>query len=330
MADKTRIEWTDATWSPTTGCAPVSEGCVNCWARRQAERFWATQYPGIVFAGSEKGGPLERPRQFSDVQCHEDRLEIPLHWKRPRKIAVSLMGDLWHESIPDAFIDRVFAVMALCPQHTFQVLTKRPERMLRWFNETASGAMRETLVYQEALDTTFKRWPARWPGWPLSNVWLLISAENQPRLDERVSLLLQTPAAVRGVSLEPLLSGIDIAKHRPGANHLWFIVGGESGPHARPSHPDWFRSVRDQCVRAGVPYFFKQWGEWQEGSRLPKFSGEIVLNDGRHARYAEDFGHIDCMEWGRLHPTMMARVGKKAAGRLLDGREWSEFPEARG
>ena len=290
MSDKSRIEWTEATWNPVTGCSKVSQGCVNCYALRDWARMSAN--PNTVYHG----------RKFTDVQCHPERLDQPLRWTKPRRVFVNSMSDLFHESVPDDFIDRVFAVMALCPRHTFQVLTKRPERMHeyltalipdkaghRWY-EAIKGMFRykDTTGQLGPEDTI----PSRQSP-VLPNVWLGVSIEDQATADERIPLLLQTPAAVRWVSAEPLLGPIKLDGHE---YIHWLVVGGESGPNARPMQIEWARSLRDQCVVAGVPYFFKQWGE---------FHPTTEYRDGK---------------------VFMNRIGKKAAGRLLDGRTWDQYP----
>jgi len=300
MGDRSAIQWTDASWNPVTGCLKVSPGCAHCYAERVAIRLWPSQYPSISMGprsdarlnelidrhGYEVGVAKAheenlRPRAFTDVQCHEDRLDQPLRWKKPRKVFVNSMSDLFHEDVPDAFIDRVFAVMALAPRHTFQVLTKRAERM-RDYMIALDRAIR-------IPTTTFPRWRSEAEQilndrsdtktivthkWPLPNVWLGVSVENQRFADERIPLLLQTPAAVRFISAEPLLGAVDLSKWMPwrcGCRSVdecfhnlqtldWVIVGGESGKGARPSELAWYRSLRDQCNAAGVPFFLKQLG----------------------------------------------------------------------
>ena len=198
MSDKTGISWTDATWNPVTGCAKVSQGCKHCYAERDWARLSANP-KAVSYYG----------RAFTDVACHEDRLDQPLRWQKPRMIFVNSMGDLFHESVPDAFIDRVFAVMALAEKHTFQVLTKRPERMMEWFaagydnREHAVGQAMREIAAARGFDN------AGIPEWPLPNVWLGVSAEDQETADARIPLLMQTPATLRWVSAEPLLGPID-------------------------------------------------------------------------------------------------------------------------
>lgn len=285
MGDKTGIEWTDATWNPVTGCDKVSPGCAHCYAEDVAVRFWAAQYPPVEHTYYDVdicGYATDlRPRVFTDVQCHEDRLEQPLRWKRPRRVFVNSMSDLFHEVVPDSFIDRIFAVMALTPQHTYQVLTKRPDRMLRYCRSDDSTnldyepdldgeATRDAFIEGAAQAIYARRNPGDDPSmWlavhqPLPNVWLGVSVENQHFADERIPLLLKTPAAVRFVSAEPLLGPIDLSSpvlQADSDSYLdWVITGGESGPKSRPCDVAWIRSIVQQCQVAGVPVFVKQLG----------------------------------------------------------------------
>ena len=335
MSDHTHIEWTDATWNPITGCSVISAGCKHCYAMRLAGTRLRHHPSRAGLTRPTAAGPV----WTGDVRLNEDWLDQPLRWKKPRRIFVCAHGDLFHEAVPDAWIDRVFAVMALAPQHTFQVLTKRPERMLAYqnasnlmnrihaaiFNYTTSagGATQASLKRATAwLDTHL---PDGGLGGfirllPTHNVHLGVSVENQATADERIPLLLQTPAAVRFISAEPLLGLLNlrlflpfITRGRGGPVREkggldWVIAGGESGPGARPSHPDWFRVLRDQCQASGVAFFFKQWGEW-----LPMM------------------GHVEGVPVRRQkfrHPdgTIMGCAGKRAAGRLLDGCKGNEFP----
>ncbi|HKQ24133.1 MAG TPA: phage Gp37/Gp68 family protein [Burkholderiales bacterium] len=304
----TKIEWTDETWNPVTGCTKVSQGCKNCYA----ERIW----PKVEAAQRmrEHWDWQKAPkRAFTEVRMHPNRLDAPLHWKRPRRIFVNSMSDLFHEDVTPLFIGSVLGIAAACAQHTFQVLTKRPQRMLEVL---ASEAF--LMAFEESADmytdtTHFT--------WPVDNVWLGVSVEDQATADERIPLLLQTPAAVRFISAEPLLEPIDCTKWFFDASEFaygtapagldWVIAGGESGPNARPSNPGWFRSLRDQCANAGVPFFFKQWGELMPVCELkdaPKENVPPKLMFYPSAEY--------CFE----------KVGKKAAGRQLDGRTHEEYP----
>ena len=278
----TKIEWTDATWSPVTGCTKVSAGCANCYA----ERIFPRVYSGVWVKRSD--GLMTR-RRFTDVRTHPDRLDAPLHWRKPRRVFVNSMSDLLHEDVPDTFVLSVFSTMHSASAHSFQILTKRPQRMLT------------------VLQWLGRKFAQEDEPWPLPNVWLGVSVEDQATADERIPLLLQTPAAVRFVSYEPALGavdlgcvggpsedpdtgheGIDALRWRPmrqteSAGLDWVIAGAESGPKARPSDVEWFRSVRDQCAEAGVPFFMKQitergrkvpFDEWPEDLKVREWPAE--------------------------------------------------------
>lgn len=281
MGDKTGIQWTDATWNPVTGCDKVSPGCAHCYAEEVALRFWPTQYERIPMLNGES-----RPREFEDVQCHEDRLDQPLRWMRRRMVFVNSMSDLFHEAVPAAFIGEVFGVMAMAQKHTFQILTKRPGRMKALLNDPE---------FQHAIENSaaVRRFDKSW-DWPLPNVWLGVSAENQRFADARVPLLLATPAAVRFVSYEPALGPVALINYLfpsrkggiDGDDKLnWIIVGGESGKDARPFHQDWARSIVAQCRSAGVPVFVKQMG------------AHCVTDDEPHRLFYNDRKGADITEW---------------------------------
>lgn len=299
----TAIEWTDETWNPVTGCDRVSSGCDNCYALTLAKRLKA-----MGQAKYQRDGDPRTSGPGFGVTCHPHVLDEPLRWRKPRRVFVNSMSDLFHREVRDEFIGSVWRSMAQARQHTFQVLTKRPQRMAkllaRWADhssDSASGGPRwrdHHLPWNES-DT-----------WPLPNVWLGTSIESDD-YTFRADHLRATPAAVRFLSLEPLLgplpsldlTGID-----------WVIVGGESGPRARPMHPDWVREIRDRCVASGVSFFFKQWGNYRplldylmDGGACPVRVTELPSPDG--SRRGE-----------------MALVGKKAAGRELDGCTWDEWP----
>lgn len=376
MAETSSIEWTDATWQIVTGCTIDTPGCTNCYAMKLAGTRLRHHPSRVGLTRETKAGPV----WTGEVRFNEQWLLQPLLWTRGRNIFVAAHGDLFHPGVADEVLDRVFAVMAASSQHTFQVLTKRSGRMRAYLS--APDRMARIIAVLEALSQEIgpgrnSRDPrggagwncfaasenlklgnerSSWPHWPLKNVWLGVSAEDQRRADERVPDLLATPAAVRFVSAEPLLGPIDFtnlheAKHPlarlnalrcyyhcgpstwDAASRLdWIIVGGESGPGARPMHPDWARQIRDACAAAGVAYLFKQWGAYQHGStmgRAPSLD-RIVFNDGRMltdvtmpACKAEDREN----GWQGRAPEMMALVGKKAAGRLLDGVEHNGMPE---
>lgn len=256
MAENTKIEWTDATWSPTVGCSVVSPGCTNCYAMKLAARLGrmgVAKYAGLT--EPSKAGPVWN----GVVRLDDKALSLPLRWRKPRRIFVNSMSDLFHEALPDEVIDKVFAVMALAPQHTFQVLTKRAQRM-RDYMLNASRELRVLLAAK--LD------PATHDDiWPLPNLWLGVSVERQQEADERIPALLDTPAAVRFLSCEPLLGPIDLTSISYGGNMRdtsdcldWVIVGGESGPNARPFDLAWARSIVAQCRNAGTACFVKQLG----------------------------------------------------------------------
>jgi protein gp37 len=290
-----------------------------------------------------------------EVRFNEQWIRQPLHWEKPRMIFVCAHGDLFHEGVPDEWIDRVFAIMADCPQHTFQVLTKRPERMLRYLRdlrteEDRRGQVAGWLKGNHGLNGASSA--IRLNTYPLPNVWLGVSVENQKTADERIRLLLQAPAAVRWVSAEPLLGPIDL---RPewlacqsegqwlnivecGHGLLrWMVAGGESGHNARPTHPDWLRSLRDQCSNApGVSFLFKQWGEWvpepqvvANGQRFPMIEPGMMRYlwpDGHECNVGQFGNQEGDFEHGLDNAERVYRVGKKAAGRHLDGRLWDEYP----
>ena len=261
------IEWTDETWNPTLGCSRVSAGCEHCYAERFAHRGLSPSHHGLT-VDSGKG-----PRWTGEVRLLPERLDQPLRWRKPRRIFVDSMSDLFHESVPDEFIDRVFAVMALCPQHTFQVLTKRPERMRDYLKNHVAGG-RHIWTAAQRIEMPGGRHKAE-TSWPLPNVWLGASIENQETADERIPHLLATPAAVRFVSAEPLLGPVDLDPARMFPTDECFqappkidlvIVGGESGPGARPCNVEWIRSIVQECKAAGTACFVKQLGAKPEGS----------------------------------------------------------------
>lgn len=370
MSDGTKIEWTDATWNPITGCSVVSPGCTNCYAMTLAGTRLQHHPSRAGLTKMSKAGPV----WTGEVRFNEQWLDQPMRWKRPRMIFVCAHADLFHESVPDEWIDKVFAVMALAEWHTFQVLTKRPERMRAYFDgrrrdfgrcsdvlgdlehglsEGRHDAAVEMLDLFDIMDK------------PQGNVWLGVSVEDQTRADERVPILLDTPAAVRWVSAEPLLGPVGIEQWLHDSDCRlssegvctcseprevgidWVVAGGESGPGARPMHPDWARSLRDQCLAGLVPFHFKQWGDWlpgqnddydglggrrsvahwQDGSWGPRdasrpdqnyvmWSPDGTLHRGGSRRGG---GYFEVAAWAQ-------RVGKHAAGRLLDGREWNGWP----
>ena len=259
---KTKIEWTEYSWNPVTGCTPISEGCQNCYARRMAKRL-----------AGRCGYPADDPFR---VTLHPERLGEPLRWRKPSRVFVCSMGDLFHPDVQPIWLSMIFNVIRECPQHTFMVLTKRPEIAL----EHLGNAMLQ-------------------PYFGLPNLWIGVTAENQQRADERIPILLQTPAAVRFISIEPCLGPVDLSYYLPknpkkncpenilpyynshGLN--WVICGSETGPLARPMKEEWVKNIKDQCVGADVPFFYKQ----------------KIVN------------------------------GQKVALPELEGKQWAEFPEVK-
>ena len=299
MGKRSGIEWTDATWNPIVGCSIVSAGCANCYAMRQANRIRHMSGPESHYFGTTETIKGKAIWTGKIAQASERVLTAPLGWRKPRRVFVNSMGDLFHESIPDEWIDRVFAVMALSPQHTFQVLTKRAKRMREYMNGDWSAR-----AYQ-AIDGQQNGSQAQ--GWlaaskPLPNVHLGVSAERQPEADERIPDLLATPAAVRFVSAEPLLGPINIGAAQNLANRPnrldWVIVGGESGPGARPMDLAWARSIVSQCRVAEVPCFVKQIGAFPiDNARAPSFNPKLKLHNRRGGDPTEWPADLRVREW---------------------------------
>lgn len=401
MADQSKIEWTDSTWQIVTGCSVVSPACTNCYAMRLAGTRLRNHPSRVGLTVDSKAGPV----WTGEVRFNEQWLLQPLQWKKPRRIFVAAHGDLFHDGVQDEWLDKIFAVMALCPQHTFQVLTKRPKRMRAYI----TAPDRHKAWTREILRTPGK--PRHHGGvtdtwWPRfsRHIWLGVTAEDQQRADERIPELLATPAAVRWISVEPMLGAIDLTRlPAPGksfeGHHLekviggsvtcsrqhdalrgiigwvgggctaeelkdeetprldWVVCGGESGPGSRPLHPEWARDLRDQCKAAGVAFHFKQWGAFKPISEMADGEADALYRPKVRARYGESQSAIDDI-YGRICsvPTieigyggstgldafhvvetaqgqkggmLMFNVGKARAGRLLDGEEWSQFPELR-
>jgi protein gp37 len=350
---KTSIEWTQRVWNPIAGCSVVSPGCTNCYAMRMAariERMGVTRkYDGLT--RPTKAGPV----WTGQVRLDETTLREPLSWRKPCRVFVNSMSDLFHGNVADETIDKVFAVMALCPQHTFQVLTKRADRMRDYMQQ----ADRRHPGYREqaiGIDVRFAYRPISQCVWPLPNVWIGVSVEDQVRADERIPLLLDTPAAVRWVSAEPLLGPLDLYNgdpdprlggHRATATYLgrwkqpddglksperqgvdWIVAGGESGPNARPCHPDWIRSLRDQCAAADVPFFYKQRGAWR--SILDRDKSDPDWRAG-YSRYAQSPRHrfLNLAGGCGFHGDRLQVMERDTAtthDALLDGREHREYP----
>ena len=278
---RTAIEWTDYSWNPITGCTPISEGCENCYARRMAQRLRGR-------FGYSADAPFK-------VTLHPDRLEEPFRWHKPRKVFVCSMGDLFHEQVPDEYIAKVWEVMSNASQHTFIVLTKRPQRMkefierLGWYIHDREGNPTEAVLDKGGKYT-------------LKNVWLGVTAENQARADERIPILLGIPAEMRFVSVEPMLGPVDLtnvqfdrytrmnvlegcgisarspAQSIPNAfcDRLnWVICGSETGPNRRPANIEWVRRLRNQCVSSGVPFFLKQMEIGNRVVKMPELDDQV-------------------------------------------------------
>jgi len=388
MAEHTLIEWArhpvtglGATWNIVTGCAVVSPGCTNCYAMKLAGNRLRNHASRKGLTVQTKAGPVWN----GQVRFNEQWLTQPLAWKKPHGIFVAAHGDLFADGVTDDQLDRIFAVMALTPQHVYYVLTKRPERMRAYLRSEETARRIYDIVCDMTLDMMLQvvliaeprhevhapKGPrVRLGTWPLPNVWLGVSVEDQTRADERIPILLDTPAAIRFISAEPLLGPIDLESAWHGENALesecwgdcgwceqghtplhncargkqsndalakgrsgldWVIAGGESGPSARPSHPDWFRSLRDQCAEADVAFFFKQWGNWAPDTG-PMPSGDPIMDgrarcavwQGDRWHFAAD-GYMPPSDTGEGE--WVYHLGKKAAGRMLDGQAHSAFPD---
>lgn len=379
MGVNSKIEWCDDSWNFIVGCTRVSSGCANCYAVNHVWRMAANPNPKI--REPRKGVVEQQPNGMLDwtgkIGVLPDRLLIPFRKQQPTRYFVNSLSDLFHENVPDELIDRAFAVMALTPRHTYQVLTKRPDRMRRYAADPDAAARIARFSSFETIISTpgridvggdvMARWHREGVPWPLPNVWLGTSVENQKAADARIPELLGTPAAVRFLSCEPLLGPVDLHPPAPAALRMlsrfytrdafdpsgsqpetdrdrskvpnvdWVIVGGESGPRARPMHPDWARSLRDQCVAAGIPFFFKQVGEWlafDQSQRPPEDDpiwSSLPLISGRRSQGLTVEGRLKGSDpWVEGRDTIVSRVGKRRAGRELDGRTWDEYPAAAG
>ena len=343
----TSIEWTERSWNFLAGCSIHSPGCANCYAMRQAARIERMNPDLAHYQGLTQPSKAGAVWTGKVAYAGDHKLTEPLRVRKPTMWFVNSMSDLFHEDVPDAIIDKAFAVMAGAPQHTFQVLTKRSARMRAYVGNLPN---RDDLVARQAVHIWGGKNPdaiydqvLRRVRMPLPNVWLGVSVEDQKRADERIPDLLATPAAVRWVSAEPLLGRVDLENvfvtPRPRSACVWdvlrgvggaparlgwVVVGGESGPGARPMHPDWARSLRDQCAAAGVPFFFKQWGSFAEGGdRYETSPLSRIVRGWTGSGWNDDPG-----TWVQPH-AYMVDVGKARAGRLLDGVEHNAMPEAR-
>ena len=332
----TKIEWAEETWNPIIGCSKVSPGCDHCYAEKMAGRLanmGQAPYMHVVrekLTTTDHMSPPEldyflgKWRGKTYVKDHK-AFQKPLHWKKPRTIFVCSMGDLFHETVSFNDILEVMHIIDKCPQHTFLILTKRPQRMHEFFTDWVPN-------------------PFWINGDFLPNVWLGVTAENQEMADERIPILLDIPAAKRFVSIEPMLGPVNLRELQPLNSNLvydsifgreyhnyqqsdwysksfnkldWVICGGESGPGARPIHPDWVRSIRDQCSNACTPFMLKQRGEWVDEFHPLAIHGKYPISDQ----------FINITSIGDYSGVYMYKVGKKKAGRELEGKIWNQKPE---
>lgn len=289
-----KIEWTDEAWNPFTGCTKLSPGCKNCYAKQMANRL-----------KGRYGYPSENP---FEPTFHPGRIDKPKSWRKMRLVFVCSMADLWHGKNEWVDIDKVFFTCHHheAEWHTYLFLTKRIETA--WYYFKSPIYSKPHIKRSEFLKH--------------KNIWLGITAEDQEHLERRMQFLEKIPASVRFVSVEPMLGRMDLTPWLPHALD-WVICGGESGPGARPIHPDWPRSLRDQCQEAEVPFFFKQWGEYITAYDAGYRSEDID-------QWKQSFGQAwvrSKRDWRFDDGTQMVHVGKKAAGRLLDGIEWNQYPE---
>lgn len=299
MAANSNIEWTDRTWNPVAGCSIVSPGCHNCYAMKMAKRLAAMGQKKYVGTTKSKAG---KTVWTGKINLSPDQLTDPIGWKKPQRIFVNSMSDLFHKEVPDDFIDRVFATMVLSPRHKFQILTKRAERMA---NYLSAANRREKLAEHFPFDPFHPATRAVGSNgfytpvhWPLKNVWLGVSVEDQQRADERIPWLLKTPAAVRFLSCEPLLGPVflqTVHSFTPEGDAMlkampkidWVIIGGESGPNCRTCNVDWIRSIVKQCNTASLPVFVKQLGG---------FPVDIDDEDPRYMRKRPDVYRIQSVK----------------------------------
>lgn len=332
MMQKTKINWCTHTWNPIVGCTPCSPGCENCYAKTMHDKRHKAYLAGAKL-------PAQYAKPFCEIQYFPERLRDPLKLKKPATIFVCSMGDLFHPEAEWEWQDEVFTAMYRADWHRYMVLTKRPKEMLRFFR-------------------TIEDWDTR--DWP--NLWLGVTVCNQAEADAKIPILLQTPAAHRFVSIEPMLGAVNLTrislredsqdssewtdslagKHcscspthgyrcfaLPGSIDL-VIVGGETGPNARPLHPDWVRSIRDQCAAAGVPFHFAGWGEYCAGCQLPESTKTLDIAKSQWMNsFGETMAEESIKDDGFDNSIRFWRVGVRRAGRLLDGREHNGAREVR-
>ena len=370
MSKQTKIDWTDQTWNVFIGCTPVSAACEHCYAAREEDgRFRrlgrCIPQHGLRYAAAMARVTLHGKYFFrGPVRQGEDKIFDPLSWSGNRMVFVCPRSDLFHESIPFEQIDQVFAIMAMRQDLTFQVLTKRSARRLEYMKLRAVNAGVNAGWYQTCTDwldqgvhgPLGRHWDRCHESLeqidlakPLPNVWQLTTIWDQASADAEIPLLLQTPAAIRGVSIEPILGPVKLKYDRGdwcfdyfnGTKFVqdcdstdadnwgkldWVIAGGESGPGARPAHPDWFRELRYECGVAGVPFFFKQWGRWRLQDGMGFDQGGVVVMPAGNVFQCDDNPDHKIRALLESDGALMRPSTKKQAGHVLDGREHREFP----
>jgi protein gp37 len=365
--NKSLIDWCDVTWEVTAGCSKVSAGCKNCWAIRTDARLQGAGFKGyekVVTSRSQelrseevktkqKSGNKGLLNWTGKVNLLEHNLQQPFGWRKPRRVFVNSRSDLFHPDVPFEYVDRVMTVIAMNPQHTFMILTKRPERMKEYFeSRIIDSYLKINITININSKFNFFVLPI-----PILNLWLGVSVEDQKTADERIPILLEIPAAKHFISLEPMLGPVDLSKYLvknircpyhpkgqgcgvcedTGMIYLhnlldWVIVGGESGPGlksagmtgARPMHPEWVRSINVQCTMANVQFYFKQWGSY---SMLNDKVANVQLKS-KNIVYMDKDGVITESKYYPNNPDTFIKVGKKKAGHLLDGKEYRQIPDS--
>lgn len=359
------IVWTDETWNPIRGCQRVSAGCHNCYAEVQAQEIIASDRRRDTAEGEGAyDGLIDDNGQWNgSIRFVPELLDAPVRWTKPRKIFVNSMSDLYHPNVTETMLKKILAVMALSDQHIFQVLTKRPKRMAKamsrlpeWAEYAAQFA--KTLVPAAKAQASYEKVKERMTAGELPNLWLGVSVEDQRSANKRIPWLMGTRAAVRWLSMEPLLGPVDIdrAMYGPASKRVglscfgftdgfgeevfihWVVAGGESGDNARPMHYDWIDSVRAQCEEAMVPFMFKQWGEW-----APRSECLHILTNGQSASDIDpsankwpcirlNNGGLDDRRLENVsagdHPVYMQKVGRKLSGNELNGKVYMAWPNA--
>jgi len=324
MTKTHKIQWLNLpgykgeTWNPIIGCNKISDGCQNCYAEKMARRLSAIalskpdENTGFDVSGIGNYAEIISPtgKWNGTTRRVQNAINKPLHWKKPRVIFVCSMGDLFHESVPDKWIESVFHTMWAAKNHIFIVLTKRAQRM-------------HEFLFNMHMRPTLNFWTH-----PLKNVWLGVTAENQLTFNKRISYLHAVPASVRFVSMEPLLGPISIYTHINIENKPdWVITGGESGHNARPMHPDWVRDIGSQCKDTGVPFFFKQWGEYEYTHQSDLYQSQsdgVIWPSSKYYKWQYKDENEACINGGGL---CFRKVGKHRSGGWLDGVKHEEYPE---